>query len=579
MNGPIRRLDQVSRTAKHLAARMIASYFPRPDWGQIIAADPDAWQAARAAAAGGRRVLIATSTGGHNAITPIESVLGAALTMRGAAVHFLLCDRFLPACLQATYGNGTTAPAMARLGPRGAGLCGTCFRAGFKTYAPLGLPIHRYSALVSAEERAEAARLARTLPLDAITGFTLDGLAVGEHAQAGALRYFARGDLRGEPLGEPILRRYLEAAVLTVFATRRLIDRERIEVAVIHHGIYVPQGLIGEVCRQKGVRVVTWATAYRKRSFIFSHDDTYHHTLMDEPTTAWEDLDWSEALEGELLDYLKSRWQGSRDWIFFHEKPKEDLDLIAREIGIDLDRPTIGLLTNVIWDAQLHYPANAFPGMLDWILRTIDYFARRPELQLLIRVHPAEIRGGVPSRQLVADEVRRAYPTLPPNVFLIGPESQVSTYAAMLRCDSVIIYGTKTGVELSSLGVPVIVAGEAWIRGKGVTMDAGSVEEYMAILDGLPLGRGLDAPTTRRARMYAYHFFFRRMVPVSMVEPTVPGARGLRNWWPYDLRVARVGDLQAGRDPGLDVICRGILEGEPFIFPAERLEHASLAIR
>ena len=54
----------------------------------------------------------------------------------------------------------------------------------------------------------------------------------------------------------------------------------------------------------------------------------------------------------------------------------------------------------------------------------------------------------------------------------------MSTYAAMAQCDSVIIYGTKTGVELASMGIPTIVAGEAWIRNKGITRDAATAEQY-----------------------------------------------------------------------------------------------------
>ncbi len=90
-------------------------------------------------------------------------------------------------------------------------------------------------------------------------------------------------------------------------------------------------------------------------------------------------------------------------------------------------------------------------------------------------------------------EIQRAFPELPENIFVIPPESAVSTYAAMSLCDSVIIYGTKTGVELVSSGIPVLVAGEAWIRGKGLTMDADSPEQYFAYLDRLPIGARLDA--------------------------------------------------------------------------------------
>ena len=155
----------------------------------------------------------------------------------------------------------------------------------------------------------------------------------------------------------------------------------------------------------------------------------------------------------------------------------------------------IGLLTNVSWDAQLHYPANAFPNMLEWLVRTCEYFATRPDLQLLIRVHPAEISGFPPSRQPILGELRRRVPRLPPNILVVPPESRMSTYALMSLCNAAIIYGTKMGVELTSVGLPVIVAGEAWIRNKGLTHDASSPEEYIRLLDQLPFAQAAGPGT------------------------------------------------------------------------------------
>jgi hypothetical protein len=285
---------------------------------------------------------------------------------------------------------------------------------------------------------------------------------------------------------------------------------------------------------------------------------------MAEPTDAWDTMTWTSEMEEQILAYLKSRWSGTRDWIWFHEKPDEDVEKLIAERKIDRNKPIIGCLTNVFWDAQLHYPANAFPNMGAWLIETVRWFADHPELQLLIRVHPAEIRGTVPARQKAVDEIAKAFPVLPENVHVIGPEEQVSTYAAMLLCDSAIVYGTKTGVELTSLGIPVIVAGEAWIRNKGVTTDARSVEHYQEILGRLPFGARLDEATVRRARMYAYHFFFRRMLPLPFLVPSKSKAM-------YDLGITSLDELMPGRHPGLDVICDGILNGTPFIYPAETL--------
>ena len=180
-------------------------------------------------------------------------------------------------------------------------------------------------------------------------------------------------------------------------------------------------------------------------------------------------------------------------------------------------------------------------------------------MQLAIRVHPAEIRGSVPSKQPVVEELAKYIPRIPSNVFIVPPDSNISTYVLSELCDSVIIYGTKTGVELTSVGIPVIVAGEAWIRNKDLTTDADSELAYRKILNALPKGERLPEEIIQRAKKYAYHFFFRRMIQVEFFEKG-PG------WPPYKFSGVNLECLTAGRDRGLDCICDGILEGNPFIY-------------
>jgi hypothetical protein len=45
---------------------------------------------------------------------------------------------------------------------------------------------------------------------------------------------------------------------------------------------------------------------------------------MAEPTDAWDQMAWTPALEAQIVEYLKSRWSGTRDWIWFHDEPDED---------------------------------------------------------------------------------------------------------------------------------------------------------------------------------------------------------------------------------------------------------------
>jgi hypothetical protein len=562
MKRAIRRLPGVWR-ASRLARRWYHARFGAyPDWRPLVAADPALWPSARAAAQGGPRVLLATAIGSYAHAITLESAVAAALTFRGAEVHALLCDGAMTACAEC---DASLYPDVSRFvehGPR-RDLCRDCAWPAARVYGELGLTVHRYSEALTPEDRGEARRLAGSVAFDAIRTLTVDGLAIGEHAWAGALRFFAAGTLGDEPAGEAVLRRYLEAALLTAFAMRRLLRGHGFSTVVVTHGIYVPWGIVGEVARREGVRVVTWNVAYRKRRFIFSHDDTYHHTLMTEPRGHWEQRALTPAQDRELTKYLSSRRDGLFDWIVFHRPRRQDPEEIARQIGLDRSKPIIGLLTNVTWDAQLHYPANAFPNMLEWLVRTCEYFAGRPDLQLLIRVHPAEISGFPPSRQPVLPELRKRLPRLPPNIVVVPPESDMSTYALMSLCNAAIIYGTKMGVELTSVGLPVVVAGEAWIRNKGLTRDAKSPEEYFALLAELPFRDRVEGDQLARARRYAYHFFFNRMIPLPFIDP--------KAGFPiYRLRVERLEELLPGASSGLDTICEGILTGQPFVMAGAR---------
>ena len=95
-------------------------------WREILKSDSSRWNQFRKSAKNGPKILVATSTGGHFASTSLESLLAIALTLRGADVHFFLCDRFLPACLQSIITNFPDLTEFANYGPS-VSLCDSCF--------------------------------------------------------------------------------------------------------------------------------------------------------------------------------------------------------------------------------------------------------------------------------------------------------------------------------------------------------------------------------------------------------------------------------------------------------------------
>lgn len=557
---PLRRVVRgasIARRARLIRFNWLArSGAAHQEPARVIGDARKEWEEARAAASG-PRVLIANNLGGQFALGNVDRMLAMALTLRGAQVEAALCDGFLPACQMVEYALTPSLKGFAQSGPDPM-LCGYCNAPGLAQWRQLGLPVWTLSRFVTEAERNEVRTLAHAAPRVELSTLQWRGLPIGEHAAAGALRFFARGDFEGEAESVRVLRRYVEAALLTAAAYCRLIDERKPDVMVAHHGIYVPQGIATAVARAAGVRVVTWNPAYRRHCFIFSHDDTYHHTLMTEPTSVWDQKPLSDEEAKRTRDYLISRREGDADWIKFHARPDYALDEALQREGLDPRRPYTLALTNVFWDAQVHYPADVFPSQLEWLRHTVAWFSARPQLQLCIRVHPAEVNGSPPSRQFAAAALRAAFPSWPANVALIGPDQATSTYALAERADAAIIYGTKTGVELSALGIPVIVAGSAWVRGKGFTRDARDVAHYEALLSDLPLSKRLPAALEARALAYAHHFFFRRMIELPFMTPTNGPGR-------FEIGPDGLEALKENSAPGLEAICSGILARTDFV--------------
>jgi len=534
------------------------------DWKKLIDSNHELWNTALNERVNGKKILMASLSGGfsHRPLVTVDAILSLALTLRGANVDALLCDHVLPVCMKAEYAY--IKPEVIYHSQLSQTLCKGCYKDNSFLYSQLGLSTHLLGNYITYQEKLNAKEISNSISLSAIKDFKLDGVSVGEHATTGTTRYFSNSDPSKERLGEEISRRYLEASIIAYYSLKSFLEKNKYDGVCMTHGVFTPYGIVNDVCTKMGIPVVCWGVSYQKQKFFFTHGNPLQF-LLHEDTKAWEDIKWTDKQKNQILDYIRSRWYGGKDWLSIQKDNKNiTFKQFAADKKINLDKPIIGLLTNIVWEAIAEYKSRIFPDMLTWIKKTIIYFKSRKDLQLLIRIHPAESQGNV-SRQLAIDEINKMFKKLPDNVFIINSDDNVSTYEAMEFCDSVIIYQTQAGLELAVERIPIILAGDAWMRNKGIGYEPETESEYFKLLDTLPFKCRMSDDKVDRARKYAYHAFFRKMIPISFFE-------GTNDWMLYKPNLSKLDQLLPGFDTGMDVICDGILNGNSFIYPAENVD-------
>jgi hypothetical protein len=299
-------------------------------------------------------------------------------------------------------------------------------------------------------------------------------------------------------------------------AALTLLQNQRPETILIPNGTITELGAVYQVARRLGLETVTYEfNDQREQVWIAQNDE-----VMRQNT----DLLWAarggQALtseQREKIEALEAARMGGRA---FGKSARawQDLATVGGEktradLGLD-SRPVVLLATNVLGDS-LTLGRNLFAAsMAEWITKTVQYFAARTEVQLVVRVHPGErLTHGLS----MVDVINAALASqIPAHIHVVKPLEKVNTYDLMEIASLGLVYTTTTGMEMSMNGIPVIACGETHYRKRGFTLDPTSWEEYFGILDNLlthlPIPRLTDSQI-ETAWEYAYRFFFEYPIP------------------------------------------------------------------
>ncbi len=284
----------------------------------------------------------------------------------------------------------------------------------------------------------------------------------------------------------------------------------RPDVVIVPNGTIQELGVVYRVARYLGITTTTYEFGdQRQRIWLAQNSEVMRqetdklwaanngHKLSDDQLERMRSL-FMARQRGALWENFARRWQ---------DTPAQGGQKVRSELGLD-DRPLVLLATNVLGDSLTLGRQVFSSSMAEWISRTVQYFAGRPEIQLVIRVHPGEVLTHGLS---MADVVRQVLPRLPEHIRLIGPKEKVNTYDLVEAADLGLVYTTTVGMEMAMYGVPVIVSGETHYRGRGFTHDPDSWVSYFKLLGQIltkPDSFRLTREQVESAWEYAYHFFF-----------------------------------------------------------------------
>ena len=283
------------------------------------------------------------------------------------------------------------------------------------------------------------------------------------------------------------------------------------DVVLIPNGLILEMGIVFRVAKYLNIPAVTFEFNDQREQIWLAQNTSIMQQDTDYLVRDRCSLPMTDEMYERLADLENARrgarvWgKSNRLWQYVSSQGAEET---RKALGLD-KRPVVLLAANVLGDS-LTLGRNIFAdSMSAWITKTVQYFAERTDVQLVVRIHPGE--KIVPQAKSMGTVVREALSEVPSHIHIIGALDNVNTYDLIEIANLGLAYTTTVGVETAMNGIPVISCGRTHYRNRGFTIDPNTWDEYFSalekVLSDLP-AHALTEEQTAKAWNYAYRFFF-----------------------------------------------------------------------
>lgn len=485
----------------------------------------------------------------------IETVLAHAVARRGQTPVFASCGGRLPVCDVMTI---DAAPPMP---------CHSCREYAFGAVAAAGFEAIglRNVIDVSAAVKDAQQRVSGLGSVRECEQFVADGLPLGRLVRISVAWFLSRGTLPDTPEVITTYRSFLASGIVVARGLREMLDRVTPQRVFMLNGTFFAENIMSALATARGIPFSTYEKGFIHDSLVLTPGEPACYLVV--PDDAWNQARETPLTteESEALDaYLGQRRQGGGTLDNFWRERVDDLSRIRSELGLRPGRPLVVMFCNILWDSAVLEKDIGFASMGEWVLEGIQWARTHPEVDLVVRIHPAEVHlVNHPTRERTADHIAANVRSLPANVRVIPADDPTSSYTFMDEATLGLVYTSTVGLEMATRGVPVLVAADTHYRGRGFTVDPNTPAEYWSEADRLVQDKGIGEERLRVRELacrYAALFFFR----FHQVLDAVHEAGRSRP----QIRVGSALELDPGRDPVVDRLVDGILEGVPVVTPA-----------
>jgi hypothetical protein len=447
-----------------------------------------------------------------------EALVAEAIAKAGHDIVYVSCGRQLNRHCVAMSANGIapSAPQSAR-----DKVCDRCeskdrlLRREFKFAGP------KISDLITKEDEGEIAELIERMTPEQIQTIQVGGFEIGRLALYQIILRHKRLDLdfTEQEWNEYLIE--LRNVLYSVYAGRKLMAKHCPDRVLVYNGLYAVNRAISKIAESRNIPAYFLHAggnlSNRLQTLMLGRGDTFRfmpHLIAKWPQ--YSNLPCSAKQLSLVTDHYIELLRARSVFVYSKAMSKQPFDLRTR-FKVTKDQKIL-VATMGSYDEEVaaemvgaRKPSaqSLFPTQIEWIQALISFVTRRPDLYLIVRVHPREFpnkRDRTLSQH--AKLLREVFNSLPSNVAINWPDDDISMYDLAGHTDVFLNSWSSVGKEMSLLGIPVVIYSPDIVFYPPDLNYVGTTQEeyFRAIDDALKSGWSLErVRQTYRWSVFEFH--------------------------------------------------------------------------
>ncbi|WNL12623.1 capsular polysaccharide export protein, LipB/KpsS family [Aliarcobacter cryaerophilus] len=278
--------------------------------------------------------------------------------------------------------------------------------------------------------------------------------------------------------------KFIFESIYLVNFYKKLLNPKIYKIVLVTHTQYVEYGIFARVAFYNNIVVVETTDMQILVSNPFEANKikypSFHSSLREMINKQILDINNKEEFLFKSKKHLEDRLNGKFNQYdlkeaYRNKKIYSDLEL-RKTLNIQNKNPFIFIMAHVFSDAPLSIGENMlFDDYYEWIIFTIKEASLNKNINFIVKPHPSSYiykEDGIVKNLISEFNLSNIY---------LAPED-FNTFSLKDLAKTIITARGTVGIEYTSLGIPVILAGDTFYSDFGFTIEPKTKEEYKKVL-------------------------------------------------------------------------------------------------